>query len=103
MASAWQRLPWSVSSTLKLRAEMWTKLSSDVADSSQEWPESACYSLTLLAVAVSGHEWLAEEYASGRINEKQFLEALMIEVAAPIEKTGPVGMTNCSRGKGNLS
>ena len=37
------------------------------------------YSIMLLANAISRHEWLAEEYVSGRINEKQFLETLLIE------------------------
>jgi hypothetical protein len=37
------------------------------------------YSLMLLAATNSRQEWLAEEYASGRINEKQFLETLLIE------------------------
>ena len=37
------------------------------------------YSMMLRAVAVSRGKWLAEEHLSGRINEKQFLEALLIQ------------------------
>jgi len=39
------------------------------------------YSILLLASMISRQEWLAEEYETGRITEKQFLEALIIETS----------------------
>jgi len=39
------------------------------------------YSILLLAFMTSRQRWLAEEYESGRIAEKQFLEALVIETS----------------------
>ena len=40
-----------------------------------------CYSMMLLTVTMSRLEWLAEECLSGRISEKQFLEALPIQTS----------------------
>lgn len=45
------------------------------------------YSIMLLATAISRHEWLAEEYVSGRITEKQFLETLLIEAPSDVSRS----------------
>ena len=39
------------------------------------------YYIMLLDATVSRQEWLAEEYSRGRINEKEFLRALLIETS----------------------
>jgi hypothetical protein len=44
------------------------------------------YSIMLLADRVSRQEWLAKEYLDGRINEKEFLRALLIETSTLVAK-----------------
>ena len=46
-----------------------------------ESSDSNFYSILLRAAEVSQQEWLAEEYTDGRINEKQFLERLLVEMS----------------------
>jgi hypothetical protein len=40
------------------------------------------YSVLLHDFAVSRQKWLIDEYLDGRINEKQFLEALLLQAGA---------------------
>jgi len=44
------------------------------------------YSTALRDFAVSRREWLIKEYLDGRINEKQFLEAVLIQAPSITEK-----------------
>ena len=39
------------------------------------------YSVILLGAEIARQEWLGEEYVSGRIDEKRFLESLLIQTS----------------------
>jgi hypothetical protein len=45
------------------------------------YSDNGYYSISLLAFIIKRQKWLAEEYENGRITEKQFLEALVIETS----------------------